>query len=286
MNQVLPRLEAITDAGASERLERYLEFNTVHAPYLSWQLEQFGPYLGHRILEVGCGVGGIIAQLGPRELVVGLDAQSDVLEAARARFIAREDCRFIHGDVVSLPDAQFEELRSLRFDTLVCINTLEHIRDDIQALQQFENLVAPGGHICLIVPAHNTLYGAYDRLDGHYRRYSKSYLRVVLTHTRLKALRMHYFNFIGALGWFFHYRLLGRRTHRSSHFRMMNAMMRIERPLERLLKPPMGLSLVAILKASEPPQTQTYRSDSSATFLPPGRHHNAVEPFRRTSRDL
>ena len=47
------------------RLNRYRMFDEVNAPYMRWQLAQFEPYLGKRLLEVGCGVGSILAQLRP-----------------------------------------------------------------------------------------------------------------------------------------------------------------------------------------------------------------------------
>ena len=35
------------------------------------------------------------------------------------------------------------ELRRQRFDTIVCVNVLEHIEDDVQALTLFREVVAP-----------------------------------------------------------------------------------------------------------------------------------------------
>ena len=231
-----------------QRLERYTEFDEIHTPYLRWQLSNFRPYLGQRVLEVGCGVGGILAELGERELLVGLDNQSDVLEAARDRMSKQPYCRLIAGDIAALSDVEHNELQSMSLDTIVCINTLEHIRDDVAVLQRFEKLVAPGGHICLLVPAHNFLYGAYDQLDGHYRRYCKSYLSVILRQTGFQTIKLHYFNFLGCIGWFWHYKMLRRTNHGRSQFRVTNVLTRLQQPFENILKPPCGLSVVAVLK--------------------------------------
>jgi 2-polyprenyl-3-methyl-5-hydroxy-6-metoxy-1,4-benzoquinol methylase len=233
---------------ASDRLARYQHLDRVNRPYLAWQLDQFRPWLGQRILEVGCGVGGIVSLLGPRERIVGLDVERDVLEHARERFADRPECSFAVADVAALSEAQLDELAAERFDTVLCVNALEHMRDDIGGLRALERLLAPGGTLALLMPAHNALYGRYDLLDGHWRRYDKGYLRTLLKHTRLSLLRMYYFNAAGAIGWWIQYRLLRRSVHDESHFGWMNRLIPLLRPLESWIKPPFGLSLVAVCR--------------------------------------
>ena len=238
----------------SSRLARYLHLDPLTGPYLDWQLDQVRPWLGRRVLEIGCGVGGIVERLGSRERIVGIDVDPDVLAHARARFRDRPECRFLAADLGALTEAQSAELEAERFDTIVCINVLEHVRDDIGALLTLERLLVPGGTLALLTPAHAALYGPYDRIDGHWRRYGKAHLRTLLSHTRLKVLRLHYFNAAGALGWWLQYRLLKKSMHGESHFNRMNRLLPLVRPLESWWKPPFGLSLVAVCRreANEP----------------------------------
>ena len=98
------------------------------------------------------------------------------------------------------------------------------------------------------MPAHLALYGAWDRLDGHWRRYGKALLRTILSHTQLRPIRLHHFNAVGAIGWWVQYRLLGRQVHGPGHFGRMNRLLPIVRPLESWWKPPFGLSLVAVCR--------------------------------------
>src|SRR5262249_15941754 len=86
------------EPAGSDRLARYVPLDQVNHPYLAWQLEQFRPWLGQRILEVGCGVGGIVSLLGPRERIVGLDVDPEVLGYARERFRERPECSFTVAD--------------------------------------------------------------------------------------------------------------------------------------------------------------------------------------------
>src|ERR1700694_5334557 len=83
--QVAERVRALPEVeGTSSyaRLNRYRLFDEVNAPYMRWQLEQFEPFLGPRLLEVGCGVGSILAQLSPREFVMGVDVEDEMVAVA------------------------------------------------------------------------------------------------------------------------------------------------------------------------------------------------------------
>jgi len=239
-----PRSEA--EALLESRLARYMALDRVTGPYLEWQLDQIRPWLGRRVLEVGCGVGGILARLGSRERVVGVDVEPDILAAAAERFRDRPEYSLRLLDLTTLSAAERSELEAERFDTIVSINALEHVRDDIAMLQTLEQLLVPGGVLAVIVPAHPSLYGAYDRIDGHWRRYGRAELRTLFGHTGLRVERLHYFNSAGALGWWLQYRVLRRQVHGESQFGRMNALIPILRPLERLIKPPFGLSVVAV----------------------------------------
>lgn len=229
------------------RVARYVYFEQFNGPYLEWQLDQFRPYLGQRILEIGCGIGSLISRLGPRELIHGVDVEEDVLRYTTERFKDRPECRF---DLVDLSSAEHapDSLSHTQFDSILCVNVLEHIQDDLLALRRMEQLVVPGGHLALLVPAHPALYGPYDELDGHYRRYSRSDLLSLIRHTQWQVVRCHSFNCVGAIGWWLKYRWRRRAMHGETEFRGMTAIVPVMRILERWFPPPFGLSLVAILR--------------------------------------
>src|SRR5262249_45173342 len=113
----------------SSRIGRYLLFDRMNRAYCRWQLDQFAPYFGQRVLEIGCGVGGIIDLLGPRELIYGLDVEADVLDYAAERFRHRPECRFELLNIAEADAATVARFRGQQFDTIVCMNVLEHIRD-------------------------------------------------------------------------------------------------------------------------------------------------------------
>ena len=230
------------------RLNRYRLFDEVNAPYMRWQLEQFEPFIGRRLLEVGCGVGSILAQLPPREFVMGVDIESDLVGYSRRRFSDRSGYEFASLDISAASAESRSMLKSHRFDTVISINVLEQVTDDAAALATMADVVEPGGTVAILVPAHPGLYGPYDEMEGHYRRYSRRGLKDLLTGSGLDVVRLRRFNLVGAAGWWFQYRLLRRRIHGQGHFKILQAALPALRVLERMVNPPFGLSLIAVAK--------------------------------------
>ena len=256
MNAVRESLES-DSASLQIRLNRYAEFDRINGRYLDWQLDQVRPFLGDRILEIGCGIGGILERLPGCSLIHSLDVEEDVLAAARERFKDRSECQFSLLDISTCDQEELAELKTSRFDTILAINVLEHIEDDVTLLQRAEQLLVPGGYLLLLVPAHQWLYGDYDRLDGHYRRYSQRVLKSVVSQTSFEVHRMHYFNLLGAIGWWVHYRLLRKKMHGTRQFGFMSRMIPLMRFAERVASPPIGLSVVAVLR--RPPVSSEVR---------------------------
>jgi SAM-dependent methyltransferase len=238
VNDAAPSLES--------RVARYAVFDRMNRPYLEWQLDAFRSVLGRRVLEIGCGVGSILDLVGPRDAVLGVDIEPDVLAYTRQRLAHRADVRLA---CLDFGDPAMEApLREFSPDTILCINVLEHVRDDLAALQRLERVLEPRGHLCLLVPAHFALYGSYDRVDGHYRRYSRSHLRVLLSYTGLEVLELRYFNFLGALGWWANYKLLRRSIHGDAQFGLMNRLLPLVRRIEAIAPLPFGLSVTALCR--------------------------------------
>ena len=95
------------------------------------------------------------------------------------------------------------------FDSIICLNVLEHVEQDKQALRTFYQLLCPGGHLCLLVPAFPALFGTLDLNGPHFRRYTWRGLKTLLTgegaegeqKERFEIVRMKYFNLFGIPGW-------------------------------------------------------------------------------------
>src|SRR5688572_24811047 len=127
------------------------------------------PHIGRRILEVGSGIGTVtVPLLETAERVVGIEPNPNCIAALRA--VVAGHPHFALWDR-HLEECPHEELAAERFDTVVCVNVLEHIGDDRAAMRAFREAVVAGGRVLIFVPAVQAAYGPLDAELGHFRRY-------------------------------------------------------------------------------------------------------------------
>jgi 2-polyprenyl-3-methyl-5-hydroxy-6-metoxy-1,4-benzoquinol methylase len=203
------------------------------------------PHVGSRVLEVGCGIGTMSRQLADvAEVVVGIEPNLNCASRVRQEMqgIPRFTLRVCH-----LEECDAAELASQRFDTVVCVNVLEHIADDVAALRAFRDAITPGGRVLVWVPAVQAAYGPLDAELGHHRRYSKPSLRGAFEAAGLDLIDLRYTNPIGLVGWMYNAHVSKSTAHSVGQVRVFERFVAPwALPLERLITPPIGLSLVAV----------------------------------------
>ena len=152
---------------------------------------------------------------------------------------------------VHLEECVPTDLQAERFDTIVCVNVLEHIADDVQALTLFREVVAgTNGKVLIFVPAVQRIYGPHDAALGHHRRYSRRSLTAAFTAAGLVTESIRYTNPIGLLGWMYNLYVSGNTEHTSGQVRLFDRLVAPwALPLERVVTPPIGLSLFAVGRA-------------------------------------
>lgn len=209
--------------------------------YNRWMFDRLVRWVGSRVLEVGSGIGNMSQFFADRERVVLTDT-----EAAYRAELAR---RFGHLPAVSVSELSLPEVPDAligeRFDTIICLNVLEHIEDDIASLGAMRRLLSPGGRLVLLVPAIQAIYGALDRMLGHYRRYSPAMLRARYERAGLRTRHVEWFNLAGIPGWWFTGRVLGKTMIPSGPLALYDRLVPLFR-LERFLPIRVGQSLIAI----------------------------------------
>ncbi|MCH8254097.1 MAG: class I SAM-dependent methyltransferase, partial [Gemmatimonadetes bacterium] len=134
-----------------------------------WMFDRLAGWIGSRVLEIGSGIGNMSQFFIDRDQVVLTDTESAYRLVLQAKFGARGNVAVVALSLPHLPG----ELSGRRFDTIVCLNVLEHIDDDIGSLEAMYSLLEPAGKLVLLVPAFPGLYGSLDRALGHYRRYTR-----------------------------------------------------------------------------------------------------------------
>ncbi len=221
------------------------------ANYRRFELDLVSPYCGRRILEVGSGLGEFAAGLRGYDHLTVSDTNTFCLQTLRDRFAGRVDV-----DVVALDVAGFAAGceagveaggRVVPVDTLIMMNVLEHVDDDVAALRRLGSLVSPGGRVVLWVPAYPALYGEFDRMVGHFRRYTPATLRARVHSAGLRVERLGPVNLLGGIAWWAAVRCAGQR---SADPRLVGVYDRIVVPttrfIERWTKVPFGQSLLCV----------------------------------------
>src|SRR5262249_2046814 len=107
--------------------------------YNRWIFQLIQPFLGQYILDIGCSIGNITEHFLDRQYIVGLDWDRLAIEQIRTRFADYPNFSAYHAE---FPKSDLSFLRSSVFDTIVCLNVLEHIADDESALNTMRSLLA------------------------------------------------------------------------------------------------------------------------------------------------
>ena len=203
------------------------------------------PFIGERVIEIGCGMGNLIAHLTDCELVIGIDPSQESVDYVTGQYRAHTN---VHALCMDVLDTAFRGLAQLRLDTAVSLNVFEHIERDDVAIQQVFEVLKPGGVFVLIVPAHQMLYGPMDSSIGHYRRYSIGEANRKLTKAGFEIVQQRYMNPIGALGWFTNGRILRRRVPPVDQLTLFNSIMPIVTLVDRIPYVPFGLTVLSVAR--------------------------------------
>jgi SAM-dependent methyltransferase len=212
------------------------------ANYFAWQSRLVLRHLGRRVVEVGCGIGNFTGMLLDRDVVVAVDVEPACVQSLRERYPDRPNLHtFVAEDIRGL--ARFAP------DSVVCLNVLEHIADDREALRRMASILSPGGVIVLLVPAFPALFGPIDRNLGHYRRYTRKSLAALATECGLDIRVAHFMNSLGFFGWWINARLLRREEQSEAQIALFDRVaVPVMSRVEAWAPPPFGQSLLVVLE--------------------------------------
>jgi SAM-dependent methyltransferase len=217
------------------------------APYNRWLHERFEGYLGNRILEVGSGVGNQTRYfVDDRERVVASDIEPHYVRELAGRFGDRSNVR-IASYRFPLRDEDRDELRSEGIDTIVCMNVLEHIEDDVSTLKDFAQVLPTGGHLVLLVPSLKALYGTLDEHLHHFRRYDRPELQTKVTGAGFAIDEIRFLNRPAVPGWWLSSRVLKRKVMPKGQLRFFKWIMPLLK-FEEKHPPGFGLSLLVLAR--------------------------------------
>lgn len=209
--------------------------------YHNWIYENIETELGNKIAEIGSGVGNFTEFL---------------LRNGHARIDAYEPCTKMHlnnkfskNPRVNCINSNFELVSKscdYKYDSVIFINVLEHIQQDLDAIKNAYNITRPGGKLIIFVPALQFLYSKFDRSIGHYRRYQKSELTKLVQNASFKIMSCEYFDSIGIVPWFVFMKVMRQGLSSRNTFTYDTFVVPWLKILEKKISPPLGKNLLLI----------------------------------------
>jgi glycosyltransferase involved in cell wall biosynthesis len=208
-----------------------------------WMSDVVRPWLGRSVLEVGAGIGNLTTHLVPRERYLATDINPDYLDYLANFALGRPYLEV--GELHAERPEQFARLAG-QFDTVVCLNVLEHLDAPIPVLRNLHTALAPGGRAIVLVPQGPGRFNSLDGALGHRLRYTRPQLRDAVMAAGFEVEALVDFNRATAPGW----RVNGwlRRTRFSrAQLKVFDSLVWLGRRIDRFLPWP-GLSLIAVCR--------------------------------------
>jgi SAM-dependent methyltransferase len=188
----------------------WLPYMSKTTNYNNWVFSMYKDYVGKRVLDIGSGYGTFISYIRDREYIAAVEPSEDCYKYLSSEFSKNKNIELFMSDV-NAPEL-LEKVRGKKIDTVICLNVLEHIEDDKQALKNIRGVMQPGGKFILFVPALSVIYGTLDKELGHYRRYDKKELEHLLNEAGFNVIKSRYLNFTGTFSWFLYSRILKKKA--------------------------------------------------------------------------
>ena len=119
-----------------------------------------------KFLDIGCGAGKLMEEMQIRGEVWGIDQSQAAVDFCHQRGLHN-----VHM-------GKFPQIKLLprNFDVITCLDVLEHIQADGEAIKKIASLLKPGGRLIITVPAYQWLFSYWDQILHHVRRYEKAEL--------------------------------------------------------------------------------------------------------------
>lgn len=228
--------------------------------FSDWLADSVSGALGREVLEIGSGTGSLAARLCPRDSYLATDSDPVYCRELERRFAGRRQVSVRKLDVTE--PADFDGLLHSA-DSVVCVNVLEHIDDDLSALRNMRRALRDGGRLVLLVPQLPAAFGSIDELAGHRRRYRKAPLAALLRQAGYEVESLADFNRISLPAWILNGRVLRRKSFGGVQIAAFDSLVWLFRRIDRFLPWP-GQSLIAVARAGLAP-TWSPRAEAAAT---------------------
>ena len=205
--------------------------------FTDWMYSEIRPHLKNNILELGSGIGTFSEYL-----------MNDFYNVTLTDIETKHLSRFTNVVKLDLEINDYSKILKSKYDCVVALNVLEHIKSDSGVFRNIYNILNKGGVFVVLVPAHKWLFYEHDRAVGHHRRYSKRRL-IDLAHSNgFKINKIYYFNFFAIIGRYFGGKILRKNVMSEGPVNFFNKLVPVFKIIEKyILRKKIGISLIAVL---------------------------------------
>jgi glycosyltransferase involved in cell wall biosynthesis len=211
--------------------------------FTQWMADVIRPFIGERVLEIGAGTGNLTLHLIPRKLYWASDINPHYLTYLQNLIPDHPYLRVGYTDGEKHDSYPSDE----KFDTVICLNVVEHLENDFGALRNIFEALEDTGRAIVLVPYGPWMYGTLDKVLGHHRRYTRDQFTGLAARAGFQLEALISFNRFGSPAWWLNGRLLRRKTFGLWQIKMLNVLTPLVRVIDRFLPFP-PLSIIAVLR--------------------------------------
>ncbi len=135
------------------------------------------------ILDIGCGAGENIMFLNKFGNVSGIDISEEALKFSKDKGYSK----------LIIGNAEKVEEPDSSYDIVSLLDVVEHLDDDVAALNHASRVLKKDGTLLLTVPAHKWLWSMHDKALHHRRRYTNKDLTKKITNAGFEIQKISHF---------------------------------------------------------------------------------------------
>jgi SAM-dependent methyltransferase len=223
--------------------------------YRRYQFNLIKNYLGKNILEIGTGDRSFTQQISinckHNYNLLSTEPSPVLFDLFKNQGKFTDNFEFISMDLFDM-NVGFEK----KFDTVLMIHVLEHIKEDKRAIDHTHTLLNDGGHLLIQVPAYQWLFSDHDVSIGHHRRYNKKSISKIIDSNKYKIVRIWHQDPIGILGSFLFFKIMKTKLKSKAGNNLLcrqgvfydRFIIPFEQFIEKYIDFPIGLNLTLVLK--------------------------------------
>ena len=126
-------------------------------------------FLKDGILEVGAGCGSFTkGYMKNFQSITLTDADVGSYNLLKKNFINEKKITVLNSLTKDI---------NKKFNTILYFNVLEHVKEDKLEIRNALEKLNSGGHLIILVPAHQKIYSKLDKAVGHYKRYDINFFK-------------------------------------------------------------------------------------------------------------